>query len=106
MDMFSGINFSAVFIVYLILANIGTFVMFGVDKKNKKSKSRKNKKKRINEDLMLLLCFPLSCVGGLLGMLIFHNKTTKKKFRIGLPLLVVTEGLLYSLLVWTGAIVW
>lgn len=106
MDLFSGIKALAVFIAYLVLANIGTFVMFGIDKKIKREAGRNNKKRRINEDLMLFLCFPLSCVGGLLGMVFFHNKTKKKKFRIGLPVMVITEALLYVMLVVTGAITW
>ena len=73
-EMFLGIKAFAVFVAYITAANIGTFIMFGIDKSRKKKG-----KKRINEDLMLFLCMLLASVGGLLGMIVFHNKTRKKK---------------------------
>ena len=76
--------------------SIVAFALYGLDK----HKAVK-RKKRIRESTLLLF----SCVGGigaLLGMLVFHHKTKKWKFRILVPLFVVIDLLIAVYLVWSS----
>lgn len=63
-------------IKYLIILNVITFLIYGLDK-NKAIK----KKERISEFALLLLA-ALSPFGAILGMICFHHKTKKLKFKI------------------------
>lgn len=63
-------------IKYLVSINILTFLFYGLDK----FKAIKNKE-RISEFALLLLAF-FAPFGAILGMIIFHHKTKKLKFRI------------------------
>lgn len=64
--------------------NIITFALFGIDKR----KAVKHKW-RIPEAILLLFSWIGGGIGALLGMLIFHHKTRKWKFRILVPLSIV-----------------
>lgn len=78
-------------LIYLLLMNIWAFTLFGADKKNAKSK-----KQRVKESKLMRVCFFGGAVGGLIGMNVFHHKTLKKKFSVGIPILFVIELILYS----------
>lgn len=69
---------------YLIIINILTFLMFGIDKR----KAIKNKW-RIPEKTLLLMALIGGSIGGGVGMQCFHHKTKKKIFSIGIPLMLV-----------------
>jgi uncharacterized membrane protein YsdA (DUF1294 family) len=78
---------------YLILINLIAFLAFGVDKYK-----AIHHKWRIPEAHLFLLAFLGGSLGALLGMLIFHHKTRKPAFQIGIPaLLIVTLIILYFL---------
>lgn len=81
-----------VFAVYLIVINIATFIVYGVDK----SKARKNEW-RISEKVLILLAVVGGSVGALLGMYAFHHKTQHFKFSIGVPLILVLQVVLAAL---------
>ncbi len=81
-----------VFAVYLIVINIVTFIVYGVDK----SKARKNEW-RISEKVLILLAVVGGSVGALLGMYAFHHKTQHFKFSIGVPLILVLQVVLAAL---------
>ena len=69
---------------YLIIINILTFIMFGVDKSN-----AVHGKWRIRELVLLFHAFIGGSLGGILAMKIFHHKTQKGKFSFGLPIILL-----------------
>jgi len=78
-----------VFEIYLILINIITFVVFGVDK----YKAIK-KKFRVPEKTLFLLAAVGGSVGALAGMYSFRHKTAKRKFQVGIPAILVIQIML------------
>ena len=85
---------SYIIIMTAVLLSAVTFVLFGIDK-HKAVKHRW----RIPE-ATLLLASVLGGVGGLLGMLFFHHKTRKWKFRILVPLFAVFDIMVVSFFLW------
>lgn len=73
-----------IYLIYLLIINIFTFLVFGIDKLKAIKDSF-----RISEKTLLTFCLVGGALGGLLGMLLFHHKTKKPKFFICIPLLVV-----------------
>lgn len=72
--------------VYLIVINLVTFVMYGIDKyKAKKSKWR------ISEATLLWLAALGGSVGAWIGMQIWHHKTLHKKFKYGVPAILLLQ---------------
>ena len=71
-------------IVYLVIINIVTFFLFGIDKR----RAIKNKW-RISEAMLLISSLIGGVIGGLFGMSVFHHKTKKIKFRILMPLILM-----------------
>lgn len=69
---------------YLLIINIITFIMYGIDK----HKSIKNKY-RISEKTLIILPILGGPIGAFFGMITFHHKTQKKKFIILIPLLLL-----------------
>jgi uncharacterized membrane protein YsdA (DUF1294 family) len=67
---------------YLLVINIITFIIYGLDKL-----LAIKEKSRIRVSSLLLLAFLGGEIGGYLAMKIFHHKTQKKWFTIGLPLI-------------------
>ena len=75
-----------ILIIYLIVTNVVTFFMYGVDKwKAKRSKWR------IREAALLLLAVLGGSIGAWLGMKVWHHKTMHKKFRYGIPLIFILQ---------------
>jgi len=83
-------------IVILVWAawNIFTFTLMGIDKL-----LAKMHKWRISEATLLGTAFCMGAVGSIAGSKVFHHKTQKKKFRIGLP-----AALIFNLLAAGGFI--
>ena len=69
---------------YLIIINIITFIIYGIDK----YKSIKNKY-RISENTLIILPILGGPIGAFFGMIIFHHKTQKKKFITLIPILML-----------------
>ena len=67
---------------WLILINIVTFVVFGLDKLLAK---HPRFRQRVPEKNLLLLAVVGGSVGALLGMLVFRHKTLHRVFRVGVP---------------------
>ena len=79
---------------YLIAINAITFITYGIDK----WKARKNKW-RIPESTLLLLAVFGGSIGAFLGMRVWRHKTIHKKFKYGIPsILVLQIGLLLYLI--------
>lgn len=76
---------------FLILINVRTFMLFGIDKKNAASK-----KNRVSEKKLMRLCFWGGAAGGLVGMLVFRHKTLHKKFSVGVPVMFAVQLVVWS----------
>lgn len=87
----TAITLIYLFLAYLVLINIVTFILFGVDKERAKQSSKHYHKQRIEEATLLWLAVFGGSVGAILGMHIFHHKTHHKKFTILLPLILVAQ---------------
>ena len=73
-------------LIYLAVINVVTFFMYGVDKwKAKRSKWR------IPEATLLLLAVLGGSIGAWLGMKVWHHKTLHKKFRYGVPIIIIVQ---------------
>ena len=77
------------FIIYLIVINIITFIIFGLDKYY----DIKNKF-RVSEATLFCLCIIGGSFLGFVGMKVFRHKTKKIYFRIGVPLIMILEAIL------------
>jgi len=78
-----------ILIIYIII-NIMVFGMYGIDKR----KAIKNKW-RIPEST-LILGAALGVFGAALGMKVFHHKTQKLKFKIGVPVIMFFEVAIFT----------
>ena len=76
---------------WLILINIVTFVVFGLDKHLSK---HPRFRQRVPEKNLLLLAVVGGSVGALLGMLVFRHKTLHRVFRVGVPVILAVQLLL------------
>ena len=75
-------------IIYTSIAilNVITFFLYGIDKwKAKKDRCR------IPESSLLLLAVLGGSIGAWLGMKIWHHKTMHKKFKYGIPLIMILQ---------------
>ncbi|MDD5804984.1 DUF1294 domain-containing protein [Blautia sp. HCP3S3_H10_1] len=79
-----------VIIIYLIIINIVAFGMYGIDKQK-----AIRKQWRIPEAQLLAVAAIGGSAGALLGMQFFHHKTRKWKFRIGVPLILAAQLILW-----------
>ena len=78
-------------LIYLAVINVATFFMYGVDKwKAKKSKWR------IRETALLGLAVLGGSIGAWLGMKAWHHKTQHKKFKYGVPDIIIVQLLLIA----------
>ena len=73
-------------IIYMLVINILGFIAMGIDKHKAKMADR-----RIPENTLFGFCFLGGGIGTIAGMYVFHHKTKKKKFTIGMPLIVILE---------------
>lgn len=80
-------------IYYLMFINIVTFFVYGIDK----VKAKKNKR-RISEATLLMLAVVGGTIGALLSMKVWHHKTMHKKFKYGLPLMLLVQIVLIFLI--------
>ena len=79
-------NYLHIALIYLVIINVVTFFMFGIDKwKAKKSKWR------IRETALLDLAVLGGSVGAWLGMKVWHHKTLHKKFKYGVPTIIIIQ---------------
>ncbi len=70
--------------IWLIIINIITFAVFGIDKKK-----AIDGKFRISELTLFVLSLLGGSLGGLIAMHIFHHKTRKWYFKFGIPLILI-----------------
>ena len=73
-------------ICYLLAVNLVTFLLYGIDKyKAKKGKWR------ISEATLLTMAAIGGSIGAWAGMRLWHHKTMHKKFKYGIPLIIIMQ---------------
>jgi len=73
-------------LIYLVIINVATFFVYGIDKwKAKKAKWR------IRETALLALAVLGGSIGAWLGMKVWHHKTLHKKFKFGVPAIIIVQ---------------
>ena len=78
-----------IIVFYLVAINVVTFFVYGIDKlKAKRSKWR------IPEATLLCLAVIGGSIGAWLGMKVWHHKTQHKKFKYGIPLILIIQVVL------------
>ena len=77
-------------IIYLIVINIIGFLAMGIDKHQAKMANR-----RIPENTLFGFTILGGGIGTILGMYVFHHKTKKSKFTIGMPFILIMEILIF-----------
>ena len=71
---------------YLLAVNIATFFLYGIDKyKAKKGRWR------ISEATLLLMAVIGGSIGAWAGMRLWHHKTMHKKFKYGIPAIIIMQ---------------
>ena len=71
---------------YLLAINIATFFLYGIDKyKAKKGRWR------ISEATLLLMAVVGGSIGAWTGMRLWHHKTMHKKFKYGIPIIIILQ---------------
>ena len=71
---------------YLLAINAVAFIVYGIDKyKAKKAKWR------ISEATLLLLAVVGGSIGAWMGMKVWHHKTMHKKFKYGIPAILMIQ---------------
>ena len=75
-----------VVLIYLAVINVVTFFMYGIDKWK-----AKNSKWRIRETALLGLAVLGGSIGAWLGMKVWRHKTQHKKFKYGVPAIIIVQ---------------
>lgn len=76
-------------IIYLLCVNLISFLAMFIDKQKAKKGSW-----RIKESTLLILALIGGSIGEIAGMYIFHHKTKKARFYIGMPAMLVLQIML------------
>ena len=71
---------------YLFAVNLISFIFYGIDK----YKAKKNIW-RISEATLLTMAVIGGSVGAWAGMRIWHHKTMHRKFKYGIPLIIILQ---------------
>ena len=71
---------------YLLAINIVSFFLYGIDKyKAKKGRWR------ISEATLLMMAVIGGSIGAWAGMRLWHHKTMHKKFKYGIPIIIIMQ---------------
>ena len=86
-----------IILYYLLAVNIATFLLYGIDKyKAKKGQWR------ISEATLLTMAAIGGSIGAWAGMRLWHHKTMHKKFKYGIPVIIIMQialvGYLHTIL--------
>ena len=71
---------------YFLAVNITSFLLYGIDK----FKARKNLW-RISEATLLTMAAIGGSIGAWAGMRLWHHKTMHKKFKYGIPVIIIMQ---------------
>ena len=75
-----------IILYYLLAVNITSFLLYGIDK----FKARKNLW-RISEATLLTMAAIGGSIGAWAGMRLWHHKTMHKKFKYGIPVIIILQ---------------
>ena len=75
-----------IILYYLLAVNIATFFLYGIDK----YKARKGRW-RISEATLLMMAVIGGSIGAWSGMRLWHHKTMHKKFKNGIPIIIILQ---------------
>ena len=96
LQLFNDLSLQHVALLYLAVINVVTFFMYGIDKwKAKKSMWR------IPETTLLTMAVIGGSIGAWMGMRVWHHKTLHKKFRYGVPFILLAQ---VALAIWISAV--
>lgn len=99
MGPMNAMKISAILVaLYIIVINLVTFCVYGKDK----LRARRSEW-RTPESTLFILAIAGGSVGALLAMYVFHHKTRKKAFQIGIPAILLVQLLLVLILVVTSS---
>ncbi len=76
-------------IFFFIIVNVLSYLFMHMDKNNSR-----NGRKRISEASLLTLAVIGGSIGMLVSMYVLHHKTRKKKFKFGVPAILLAQILL------------
>ena len=81
-----NLNFQQIALIYLAVYNVATFFMFCIDK------WKYNKYTwRTNDTALLMLAVLGGSIGAWIGIIVCYHKTQKKKFRYGVPAIIIIQ---------------
>lgn len=96
-------GFAVIIIIYIICINVSAFRLFKLDKIKAKQAppkdnlpKRSRKYDRISERKLMSRCFWGGALGGFIGMKVYHHKTLKPKFTIGVMVMLIVQLLIFS----------
>lgn len=75
-----------IILYYLLAVNIATFFLYGIDKYK-----AKNGRWRISEATLLTMAVIGGSMGAWAGMRLWHHKTMHKKFKYGIPIIIILQ---------------
>ncbi len=78
-----GNNKNRKYSLYLIMINVITFALYGLDKWRAMTRQW-----RVREKKLIILALIGGSIGAMIGMTVFHHKTRKWYFRLGIPLIL------------------
>lgn len=85
--MMKDVSLQAVLVLsYLVGINVITFFLYGLDKWKAKTH-----RQRISEVRLLMLAVVGGSIGAWAGMKVWHHKTLHRKFRYGVPLIMIVQ---------------
>ena len=73
-------------LIYVVTINVVTFFLYGIDKWR-----AKHSKWRIEESTLLWWAAFGGSVGALMGMKAWHHKTLHRKFKYGVPAILIAQ---------------
>jgi uncharacterized membrane protein YsdA (DUF1294 family) len=76
---------------YIVSINVLTFLVYGIDKWR-----AKQNKWRISEATLLVLAVIGGSIGAWFGMKAWHHKTMHKKFKYGIPFILLAQIALFA----------
>lgn len=81
-----GLSAIHIALAYLAIINVMTFFVYGIDKWK-----AKHSRWRVSETTLLFLAVIGGSIGAWMGMRVWHHKTLHKKFRYGVPAIIVIQ---------------
>ena len=83
-------DYNKILFYYLLIINILGFLIMGFDKHQAKRANR-----RIPENTLFTFAIIGGGIGTITGMYVFHHKTKKPLFKIGMPAILILEILIF-----------